>query len=390
MNTGFRYTLETPSKSYHCPRCNKKTYVRFVDTFTSQYLPEQYGRCSRLKKCQYHLNPYKDGYSEGNVSESYEQDFKPIKPKPIAYVPFNVFNQSRKCYDQNNFVKWLIDTIGAEATNVQIEKYHLGTSKKWNGANVFWQIDPQGNIRTGKIMLYNSKSGKRVKEPFSHFYWVHKTLEINHNQIFFGSHLLAEPESSSKPVAIVESEKTAVIASHYFNDFIWLASGGLSMLSEKRCEHLKGRKVVLWPDLNCFDTWKAKADELGFLCSDYLERSSTTEQKAKGLDLCDFLTIKPKTTEPKQLNSKDEKKPINCDQNQVAPNVQRVWSVDELANFFETYSGELPQLQLKSGERISDPRKFIESHLAIVRANNGKTTYQPYLERLAVLKNAIN
>ncbi len=59
-----RYTLEKGSKKYHCPDCNKKTFVRYIDTETGDYLPEQYGRCDRESKCSYHLNPYLDGYAK--------------------------------------------------------------------------------------------------------------------------------------------------------------------------------------------------------------------------------------------------------------------------------------------------------------------------------------
>src|SRR5690554_4535334 len=64
MEKEYRYTLEKGSKKYHCPECNKKTFVRYIDTETGNYLPEQYGRCDRENNCAYHLNPYKDGYGK--------------------------------------------------------------------------------------------------------------------------------------------------------------------------------------------------------------------------------------------------------------------------------------------------------------------------------------
>ena len=64
MNTEHRNTLEKGSKKHHCPDCNKKTFVLYIDTETGDYLPEQYGRCDRESKCSYHLNPYLDGYAK--------------------------------------------------------------------------------------------------------------------------------------------------------------------------------------------------------------------------------------------------------------------------------------------------------------------------------------
>jgi hypothetical protein len=46
-----RYVLEEGSKKYNCPKCNKKTFVLYIDTKLGSYLPEQYGRCDRESKC---------------------------------------------------------------------------------------------------------------------------------------------------------------------------------------------------------------------------------------------------------------------------------------------------------------------------------------------------
>ena len=91
--------------------------------------------------------------------------------------------------------------------------YRVGTSKHWQGATVFWQIAADGEVRGGKIMLYDRLTGHRVQEPFPHINWVHSVLKLPDfklTQCFFGEHLL--PYIRDKPVAIVESEKTAILA----------------------------------------------------------------------------------------------------------------------------------------------------------------------------------
>ena len=45
----------------------------------------------------------------------------------------------------------------------------------------------------------------------------------------------------TKTVAIVENEKTAVMASMFFDDALFLATGGLTNLSSDKCEVLRGR-----------------------------------------------------------------------------------------------------------------------------------------------------
>ena len=109
-------------------------------------------------------------------------------------------------------------------------------------------------------------------------------------QCLFGEHLLID---KSKPVAIVESEKTAIIASAYLPRFIWLAVGSLSNLSIEMCKILTGRKIILFPDLKGFEKWTNKAKELSdiaeFVVSDLLEHKASEQEREQGLDIADYL-----------------------------------------------------------------------------------------------------
>ena len=152
-------------------------------------------------------------------------------------------------------------------------------------------------------MLYSPSTGKRIKEPFSYFGYAHTELklsEFNLKQCLFGEHLLKD---NSRPVAIAESEKTAIIASHYLPQFIWLACGGSAGLTDEKCKVLDGRDVILYPDLskpdtkvNCNDLWCRRAEELNrlmpdsyFQVSSLLENNATEEERNQGLDLADYL-----------------------------------------------------------------------------------------------------
>ena len=63
----------------------------------------------------------------------------------------------------NHLALYLKFLFGDEVASLLLEKYCVGTSKKWNdaGATVFWQRDIHNNISTGKIMLYSPAIGKR-------------------------------------------------------------------------------------------------------------------------------------------------------------------------------------------------------------------------------------
>lgn len=224
--------------------------------------------------------------------------------KQPSFISLDIFKDSLKDYESNNFVHYLIELFGSVITKGLIEKYYIGTSDYWEGASTFWQIDNAGKIRAGKIMHYSPITGKRIKEPFSHIQWVHCVLKLpNYNlqQGFFGAHLLKD---NNKPCAIVESEKTAIIASVYLPKIIWLAAGNKQGLSADKCNELAGRNVTLYPDSNAFDEWNEKAKEYGFKISDLLEKKATKEEKQQGLDIADYLTrfnykefIEPKAIE---------------------------------------------------------------------------------------------
>jgi hypothetical protein len=191
-----------------------------------------------------------------------------------------------------------------------VDAYHIGTTK--GGGTIFWQIDNQNKVRTGKIIQY-AMNGRRRKDAVPPVRWVHTTLKINDFsliQCLFGEHLLRD---STKMVAIVESEKTAIIASVYLPNYIWLATGGKQNFSLiERCAELKAKKVVLFPDLKAFEDWRARADELkkklkfDISVSDLLEKSATEQERAAGLDIADYLLKQAPSTVPEVVKHETE------------------------------------------------------------------------------------
>ena len=216
------------------------------------------------------------------------------KPEPLpepSLIDTQIMRASMTRYNENNLCRWLCLVFGEDRALELTAAYQIGTSKHWPGSSVFWQIDRDGKIRTGKIMLYNSDTGRRVKEPFNHIQWVHKVIKIEPyhlQQCLFGEHLLSM--DIDKPVAIVESEKTAIVASGFIPEYLWLATAGKNNLSEDKLKVLQGRKVTLFPDLMACDKWKEIANGVsGVTVSDVLERRASEADRAKGLDLADYL-----------------------------------------------------------------------------------------------------
>ncbi|MBC5992413.1 DUF6371 domain-containing protein [Pontibacter cellulosilyticus] len=199
--------------------------------------------------------------------------------------------RSVQSHAPNHLRQYLELQFGAKTTQDLVTKYRIGTAAKWDGATVFWQVDVSGHVRGGKVMHYNPLTGRRIKDRIS---WAHTCLKLrdyNLRQCLFGEHLLKE--NPGKPVALVESEKTAVIASAYLPQYVWLAVGGKTGLKQEKLQVLRGKDVTLFPDLQAYEMWNMKAKELSwvthFQVSDLLERIATEEERVQGLDLADYL-----------------------------------------------------------------------------------------------------
>ena len=149
------------------------------------------------------------------------------------------------------------------------------------------------------LSRYNAETGHRVKEPQAFVSWAHSELKLQDfhlKQCLYGEHLL---KNSSSPVMLVESEKTAVVMSHFIPDYIWLATGGKNgCFNSEAMQVLKGREVTLIPDLGATEQWKEKSALLSGICkrvvvSNVLECTSDEEQRSQGLDIADFFLYSP-------------------------------------------------------------------------------------------------
>jgi len=234
----YRYQLEHcvgTNRKKCCPSCGHKTFVRYIDMETGKPLAEDIGRCDREINCGYHKKP-KDYFTEGGnrPEKGYWFPNRTIAPLPHTSTFSTISNQfveeSLTRCALNNFSIWLISHFHPMEAIAAIRKYKIGGHVLWNSATVFWQIDRQNRVHAGKIMLYDSHTGHRIKSPNSRISWVHTQpgfRNFNIRQCLFGLHLLG-PETET--VAIVEAEKTAVVASMFFPDVLFLATGGITNL----------------------------------------------------------------------------------------------------------------------------------------------------------------
>ena len=305
----YKYHLEKyhPGSKKPCPQCGRKVcFTRYVAASGNHVFPKHVGRCDHEHSCGYHFSP--SDYFRENPEESISLSRKhvittknlsvTIKEQPPSFIDRSIMEQTLSHYAINPLYTFLARCMGKEETDRLCSLYRIGTSRKWGGAAIFWQVDYNGRVRTGKIMLYDATTGKRVKHPHSHVCWVHTEMRLKDYhlfQCFFGEHLL--PLYPDRKVFVVESEKTAVIASHFMPDVLWVATGGKNgRFNERAVIALAGRDVVLMPDLGATQEWQARLPMLDKVCrsvsvNDILETIATEEQRSQGLDIADFLLM---------------------------------------------------------------------------------------------------
>ena len=431
MNTR-RYILEpykSPASRYRCPACRQpRQFARYIDKETGGHIADDVGRCNRASKCGYHKTP-RDHFSEHPQDRDRQQLYRftapAIKavPRPIDFLPVGLVDATRRKFEQNNLWQFFARIIGRDAATLLFEKYNVGTASHWPGATAFWQIDEQGRPRQCKVMQFDPATGKRVKRDGQTFIaFMGKQIlgkpDANLQQCFFGCHLL--PLHLLAPVAIVESEKTAMYCAHYFPDYVWLATGGKQgcRWTEKEVlAVLKDRTIVLFPDADATADWQEKARKVAetircriTVCTD-IEKRATDAQRAGGWDLMDFhLQDQQGQEKPLQDEAKGESpprreevifhhlyarrgpgsgdRPTHTARAGHTGPTKESWmqDIEKLKTYFDSVTLPTGPLIISPGCTIVDLPTFITNSLATVQANDGKKTFLPCLERLKALQ----
>ena len=279
-----QYKYQFGKGKFNCPKCSKKRFVKYIETETGHYADSQYGRCDRETSCGYIM------YPNNNSILNYEY----IAPEPVipSYIEKEILQKTLTKYEINPLTTYLYSHYDEDEVNVTIDKYQVGTSNQFNNSTVFWQMDNTGNIRSGKIMAYDTATGKRRKnkdgKPLIH--WVHSILKKPNyilKQCLYGLHLLNE---TTKQVAIVESEKTALIMSIEFPQYTWMSTGSLRGFKYEYLAPLKEKDIIAFPDKGGYVQWQKTAEilnEKGFniKISKLLEK----EEYKDGWDLVDVI-----------------------------------------------------------------------------------------------------
>ena len=298
-----------------CPGCGgKRCFTLYVDE-SGNPLHETVGKCDHLSSCGYHYTPKQyfrdhpeakpgkdwreaDPSFAGSTGESPRTSRPAPKPKPLCFIPDDIVTRSVRLHCRSQLVTFLESVFDPVIVEQLVLDYRLGVTR--SRAVIFFQIDAQGRCRTGKIMMYDPETGHRIKNPDQpgRIDWVHSNMkklgllpaDWELTQCLFGEHLLSK--YPDRPVALVESEKTAVICSAIMPRFVWLATGGKSQISAEKLSVLKGRRVTAFPDVDGFSEWQQKLSAipgLNVTVADALQQEATAEDFRNHIDIADWL-----------------------------------------------------------------------------------------------------
>lgn len=149
-------------------------------------------------------------------------------------------------------------------------------------------------------------------------------------QYLFGLHLLDEMDQNT--IAIVESEKTAVIMSLYQPQYLWLATGSKNGFMYAYLMPIRNKKIVAFPDKGEYLDWLDKANELNKIGFD-ISVSPILEdtELPSGSDLADIILNEPqdRRLHNPELYSYIQKKNVPAIVNSIAERVVNRWAINK-------------------------------------------------------------
>ena len=177
--------------------------------------------------------------------------------------------------------------------------------------------DSTDNSRTNTDLSDNTDNSRTNTDSLHSRVWRCESSDLPDNK--FSNSLILENNKSVQSVksvvpkiAIVESEKSAVILSEKFTDFVWLCCGGLQSFRPELLSPLVNYKVIIFPDTDStgdtYRQWSQVATEAQRLykfryplrVSRLLEDHASPEQKQRKIDLVDFLFNVPQKSRKSQ------------------------------------------------------------------------------------------
>lgn len=281
----MKYTLNPKNIKHTCPQCgSRKSFKRYIDTETGQDLDPRCGRCDHLNRCQYHYTP-----------KQLFTDFPHLRPTssshampPVTAGPYRAMEPPSLQQQEFFSMAWVEAAMHRHCTFAQwikslpfdpdrvaevLQLYAIGGTAgsvvkdgiDYGPAVVFWMIDELNRVHDAKLLAY-TPDGHRVQDWSNSMRSIcqksGKGPQLDHtDKVLFGLHLVSRNPDAT--IAIVESEKTAILCAIQWPEYIWLATGGCGNLQPHKLAPLMHRRLVLFPDSGQLQKWQHKMADSG-------------------------------------------------------------------------------------------------------------------------------
>lgn len=317
--TEYRYSLAKGSRKMECPQCGRqRCFKPYIDNESGQVLHPTVGRCDHEQSCQYHYTPkdFFNDYPDARDERMTERNSIKTAVKKMATIPlettqtlfFDLAWAEASVWGESTFREWFLGLpfdkmlmeqvlmdyyVGATTEDVVVEGRNCGKGV------IFWLIDEQQRVHDAKLMAYQP-DGHRVQGWGNSMRALCKKKGIgpqldSTDKVLFGLHLLNK--YPSLPVALVESEKTALVCACRYPQYLWMATGGCGGLNSDKLRPLMNRRLVVWPDAGEYEKWKQKMQQSGhrdYVVMDFMEKYESN------MDIADILINNLKNKEEKQ------------------------------------------------------------------------------------------
>lgn len=274
------YELPKRYRKTSCPNpdCHdRRCYKPYVHKVTGEVLHPDVGRCDHEQSCQYHYSPKMFLRDHPELRHTTETSHiraviprtpnhapaAPPQPQTVFY-PLQWAEQAQR--RSSTFRRWFESLPYEAEVKAQVLRDYMVGGTQWDTyvehvnygpAVIFWMIDEQQRVHDAKLMAYqmdghrvqgwgNSMRSLCVKRG------VGPQLEQT-DKCLFGLHLL--PQHPDCPVAIVESEKTALVCACRYPQYLWLATGGCGGLNAQKLRPLMQSRLIIFPDSGEYDKW---------------------------------------------------------------------------------------------------------------------------------------
>ena len=234
-NKKYVFTLEqSPSKKGACPMCKQNNCFRYYKN-----LPCEYGVCDHVNKCNYHNKPSEQ--NEVTKKELYNMVNNTIEkqaPEPTKKIIVPSAEQLKVLENHSSlFHDFCINNLGI--TKEHLQKWNVGTDRWGNTAFVLQDITGK-HMHIKYVIFLLSKDGKDCnrsddKKPF----FLKAKENEQYKKCLYGEPLIKDETI----ICVVESEKTALIASWFYPQFSWVATGGANGAKVEAFSVLKGKQV---------------------------------------------------------------------------------------------------------------------------------------------------